>query len=102
MYISKSYEKPVVFLYNDTYSFYHKNVVLKLLRTDVMLLTSPNLYIIQAVCYAEKTDTRPILQAVKAWLQLADFRKTNCEFQIRFDKRTILIFMTFCKIDLEW
>ena len=60
-----------------------------------MLLTSPNLYIIQAVCFAEKTDTRPILQAVKVWLQLADFRKTNCAFQIRFDKRTIQIFMTF-------
>jgi len=40
-----------------------KNVVPKLLRTDVMLLTSPNLNIIQAVCFAEKTDTRPILQA---------------------------------------
>ena len=76
---------------------FRKNVVPKLLRTDVMLLTSPNLYIIQAVCFAEKTDTRPILRAVKVWLQLVDFQKTNCAFQIHFDKGTILIFMTFVR-----
>ena len=45
--------------------------------------------------FAEKTDTRPILQAVKVWLQLTDFRKTNCAFRIRFDKGRILIFMIF-------
>ena len=68
-----------------------------------MLLTSPNLYIIQAVCFAEKTDTRPILQAVKVWLQLADFREANCAFQIRFDEGTILIFHDFfCKMSVEW
>ena len=70
-----------------------------------MLLTSPNLYIIQAVCFVEKTDTRPILQAVKVWLQLRIFGKLTlqCAFQIHFDEVTILIFMTFfCKMSVEW